>query len=128
MARLGYLFLVAVLGFTVMGPSMAEAGERQGLKQYYSGGHREKPTKHAPIRQWDDRRSGHHPRDWRHQQRHVPRRWGHRHHVHRPPVRRYYYAPPVRHYGRDHRASSPYGYYSNDAGSIDFNINYRLFF
>lgn len=127
MARLGYLFLVAALGLTIVGPSLAEAGERDGSR-HYSGKHVDKPTKHAPIRYWDDRKLGHHPRHLKHRGHH-PRYWKKRHHAYRPPVRRHYYGPPVvRHHRHDHRLYRPYGYYSNDLGSIDFNINYRLLF
>lgn len=137
MARLGYLFLVAVLGVTVFGPAMAQAGERHGLKRHGSE-HIGQPVRQAPIRHWDDRRGNHRPERWRHDNRrhNPPRHWGHRHRHHVPPRywrhrqqgRPYFYGPPVvNRYGRDHRVSQPYRY-SDELGSIDFNINYRLFF
>ncbi len=128
MARLVYLFLVAVLGVTILGPSMASAGEWQGLK-YYAARQADRPTKHAPIRYEDDRKHGHHqPQHWG--DRHHAPRWRHRHPVRHVPVRRFFFVPPpaVHHHYPDHRDYRPYGYTSSDVGSVDFNINYRLFF
>lgn len=128
MARLGYLFLVAVLGFTILGPSMASAGEWQGLKQHVAR-HGDRPTKHAPIRYNDDRRHGHQqPQHWGvHNQ---PQHWRNRHYVRRPPARRFFFVPPpvVRHHSWDHRDYRPYRRSSSDLGTVDFNINYHLFF
>ena len=129
MARLGYLFLVAVLGFTILGPSMASAGEWQGLKQNVAK-HGGQPTKHAPIRHNDHHQSGHghQTQHWGGYNQHQ--RWRNRHYVRRPPVRRFFFwAPPVVHHPvRDHRDYHPHGYSASDLGTVDFNINYHLFF
>ncbi len=140
MRKLGYLFLVATLGSVILAPTLAQAGEG---RHHRDRGHTVRPAppqlsytqphhvhNQGHHNHWKPKHRRHWRRHWRHHRhghwhRHHRGHWKRRHFWkhHRHQARRHYYAPPAawRHSYKGDR-------YSHDAGSVDFNINYRLFF
>ncbi|GAB4349043.1 MAG: hypothetical protein Kow006_10250 [Gammaproteobacteria bacterium] len=135
MKPLGYLFLAAALGTVVLTPAIAQADE--GRHHRSDRGQLVRPVappsdrfapRHVHSPRFGDHRKHHRKHYRRHLHRHHHGHWKRHKRAERPFWRHFrdrarYYAPP------------PYwGYrtggdrYDRDFGSVDFNINYRIFF